>query len=169
VAKHLTESYGDRAWTVAALSAPTEARYPVRGEKISALYPFVDGEVRYAVRHEYAQTAVDVIARRMRLAFLNAQAALESLPKVIDIMAAELKWDQKRQDVEWKDTVAFLESMGLPKSKLSATRKQVESGKLSFKDSVEYKMYSRHDAPDDELESDVKGSPVMKGDSAANK
>jgi glycerol-3-phosphate dehydrogenase len=104
VAKHLTESYGDRAWTVAALSVPTEKRFPVRGEKISALYPFIDGEVRYAVRHEYAQTAVDVLARRTRLAFLNAQAALEALPKVIDIMAVELKWDSKRKDVEWRDS-----------------------------------------------------------------
>jgi len=108
VAKHLTESYGDRAWTVAALSVPTEKRFPVRGEKISALYPFIDGEVRYAVRHEYAQTAVDVLARRTRLAFLNAQAALEALPKVIDIMAAELKWDSKRKDVEWRDSTCFL-------------------------------------------------------------
>ncbi|TVY40683.1 Glycerol-3-phosphate dehydrogenase, mitochondrial [Lachnellula occidentalis] len=169
VAKHLTESYGDRAWTVAALSSPTEQRYPVRGERISPLYPFIDGEVRYAVRHEYAQTAVDVIARRTRLAFLNAQAALESLPKVIDIMAGELKWDNKRKEVEWRDSVAFLESMGLPKSKLTATRKEVESGKMSFKDSIEYKMYSRHDQPNDELESDVKGSPGMKVGSAAEK
>ncbi|KAG0646046.1 Glycerol-3-phosphate dehydrogenase [Hyphodiscus hymeniophilus] len=169
VAKHLTESYGDRAWTVAALSAPTEQRFPVRGERISTLYPFVDGEVRYAVRHEYAQTAVDVLARRTRLAFLNAQAALEALPKVIDIMAAELKWDSKRKETEWTDTVAFLESMGLPKSKLTATRKQVESGKMSFKDSIEYKMYSRHDGPDDELASDAKGSPMMKEGSAAEK
>jgi glycerol-3-phosphate dehydrogenase len=104
VAKHLTESYGDRAWTVAALSVPTEKRFPVRGEKISPLYPFIDGEVRYAVRHEYAQTAVDVLARRTRLAFLNAQAALEALPKVIDIMAGELKWDSKRKEVEWRDS-----------------------------------------------------------------
>jgi glycerol-3-phosphate dehydrogenase len=105
VAKHLTESYGDRAWTVAALSNPTEKRFPVRGERISPLYPFIDGEVRYAVRHEYAQTAVDVLARRTRLAFLNAQAALEALPKVIDIMAGELKWDTKRKVVEWRDSM----------------------------------------------------------------
>lgn len=61
--------------------------------------------------------------------------------------------------------------MGLPKSKLSATRKEVESGKLEFKDSVEYKMYSRHDQPGDELESDLRfgnkgglksGSPAEK-------
>lgn len=102
VAKHLTESYGDRAWTVAALSSPTEQRFPVRGNKISPLYPYLDGEVRYACRHEYAQTAIDVLARRTRLAFLNAQAALEALPGVIDIMATELNWNSHRKEEEWK-------------------------------------------------------------------
>lgn len=104
VAKHLCDNYGDRAWTVAALCTPTDKRFPARGQRISELYPYVDGEVRYAVRHEYAQTAVDVLARRTRLAFLNAQAALECLPKVIDIMSEELNWDEKRQDLEWKDS-----------------------------------------------------------------
>jgi glycerol-3-phosphate dehydrogenase len=124
VAKHLTESYGDRAWTVAALSVPTEKRFPVRGEKISPLYPFIDGEVRYAVRHEYAQTAVDVLARRTRLAFLNAQAALEALPKVIDIMAVELNWDNKRKDVEWKDSKCELASFPSSLRKLFADKRQ---------------------------------------------
>ncbi|KAF7546731.1 hypothetical protein G7Z17_g8216 [Cylindrodendrum hubeiense] len=150
VAKHLTESYGDRAWTVAALCKLTDKRFPARGERISHLYPFVDGEIRYAVRHEYAQTAVDVLARRTRLAFLNAQAALEALPKVIDIMAEELKWDGRRQHHEWKESVAFLESMGLPQPMLSATRKQVEQGKIDFASSLEWKMYSRHDKPIEE-------------------
>ena len=144
VAKHLVESYGDRAWTVAALSSPTDKRFPVRGIRISELYPFVDGEVRYAVRHEYAQTAVDVLARRTRLAFLNAQAALEALPSIIDLMAEELQWDRKRKDVEWKDTVQFLASMGLAKSKLNVTRKDVENGKAGEYDEHERKLYSRH-------------------------
>ncbi|KAF5133691.1 Glycerol-3-phosphate dehydrogenase, mitochondrial [Metarhizium anisopliae] len=104
VAKHLTESYGDRAWIVAGLCGLTGQRFPARGERLSRLYPFVDGEVRYAVRHEFAQTAVDVLARRTRLAFLNAQAALEALPGVIDIMTEELGWDCQRQDLEWKDS-----------------------------------------------------------------
>ena len=144
VARHLCDSYGDRAWTVAALSSPTEQRYPVRGIKISPLYPFVDGEIRYAVRHEYAQTAVDVLARRTRLAFLNAQAALEALPQVIDLMAEELNWNSHRKDKEWKDSVQFLASMGLAKSKLNVTRKDVESGKAGEYDEHERKLYSRH-------------------------
>ncbi|KAL8811519.1 MAG: hypothetical protein Q9223_004080 [Gallowayella weberi] len=173
VAKHLTESYGDRAWTVAALSAPTEQRYPVRGLKISALYPFIDGEIRYGVRHEYAQTAVDVLARRTRLAFLNAQAALEALPTVIDVMTEELGWSKKRQEKEWKDTVQFLASMGLAKSKLNVTRKDVESGKAGEYDEHERKLYSRHDRPADTMESDSKFAsgekPIVSVDSSANK
>ena len=144
VAKHLTESYGDRAWTVAALSSPTERRFPVRGMRISPLYPFIDGEVRYAVRHEYAQTAVDVLARRTRLAFLNAQAALEALPGVIDLMADELGWSKQRKHLEWKDSVQFLASMGLAKSKLGVSRSDVEKGRAGEYDDYERKLYSRH-------------------------
>ena len=46
--------------------------------------------------------------------------------------------------------VEFLESMGLPQPMLSATRKQVEQGKIDFKSSLEYRMYSRHDKPMEE-------------------
>ena len=173
VAQHLVESYGDRAWVVAALSSPTEKRFPVRGIKISQLYPFIDGEVRYSVRHEYAQTATDVLARRTRLAFLNAQAALEALPQVIDLMAAELGWDAQRQAVEWRETVSFLASMGLAKSKLGVTRRDVEMGRAGEYDEYERKLYSRHDAPADTLASDSKFTPgekpVVSTDSPVNK
>ena len=105
VAQHLAQNYGDRAWAVADLSEPTNLRFPLRGSRLAAPYPFIDGEVRYAVRHEYAQTAVDVLARRTRLAFLNVNAALEALPRVIDIMAQKLHWSRKRAEREWWDTV----------------------------------------------------------------
>ncbi|KAI5304153.1 mitochondrial glycerol-3-phosphate dehydrogenase [Ascosphaera pollenicola] len=129
VAKHLAENYGDRAWEVAALSSPTRLMYPACGVRIASLYPFIDGEIRYAVRYEYAQTAVDVIARRTRLAFLNAQAALEALPTVIDVMAEELNWDKKREQLEWKDSVQFLKSMGLSSELEGVTRQDIVSGK----------------------------------------
>lgn len=143
VAKHLTESYGDRAWQVAALSSPTNARFPVRGQRISALYPFVDGEVRYAIRHEYAQTAVDVIARRTRLAFLNAEAALEALPTVIDLMAEELSWSNQRKELEWTDSMSYLRSMGLPKNFQSLSREDVQNGRVQVLDEIEHKAVIR--------------------------
>lgn len=143
VAKHLTQSYGDRAWQVAALSAPTNVRFPVRGKRLSALYPFIDGEIRYAIRHEYAQTAVDVIGRRTRLAFLNAEAALEALPEVISLMGDELKWDKKRKDLEYKDCVQYLATMGLSKSLLGLTPKEVMNGKVKDMDVAERKTFLR--------------------------
>lgn len=48
---------------------------------------------------EYACTAVDVIARRLRLAFLNVQAAEEALPVIVDIMAEELHWSKAEKKV----------------------------------------------------------------------
>lgn len=156
VAKHLTAAYGDRAWTVAALCGPTEKRFPVRGIKLSTLYPFVDGEIRYAVRHEQAETAVDVVARRTRLAFLNAQAALEALPGIIDLMGAELGWSERRRQREWEDAVLFLRSMGLPEGKLDLTRREVEQGRVGKYEDEEYGLYARHDKPAETLESDSK-------------
>ncbi|KAK9369560.1 FAD dependent oxidoreductase-domain-containing protein [Lipomyces kononenkoae] len=131
IAKHLADNYGDRAYDVVRLSSATGDRWPTRGIKLVPAYPFIDGEVRYAVQHEYARTAVDVLSRRIRLAFLNSKAALESLPKVIDIMSEELKWDKARQTKEWNDTVRFLHSMGLEKG-VSFSRADVESGKTKL-------------------------------------
>ena len=48
---------------------------------------------------EYALTAVDMIARRLRVSFLNVQAAEEILPKVITIMGNELGWSEARRAV----------------------------------------------------------------------
>lgn len=42
-------------------------------------------------------TAIDMIARRLRLAFLNVQAAQEALPDIINIMAEELGWNEGKK------------------------------------------------------------------------
>ena len=98
---------------------PTVSMYVV-GQSFLAVFltcdilQVIEAEVRYAVRHEYAQTAVDVIARRCRLSFLNAQAALRALPRVVEIMAEDLNWTHSRQKAEIDRATKFLASMGLP-------------------------------------------------------
>ena len=114
VAKHLSESYGDRAWTVASMASPTGASWPLHGVRLTPLYPYIEAEARYACRCEYALTIVDFIARRTRISFLNVQATLECLPRVIDIMGEELGWDLARKEVEFESAQEFLRSMGLP-------------------------------------------------------
>ncbi|KAJ2451105.1 mitochondrial glycerol-3-phosphate dehydrogenase [Coemansia sp. RSA 2336] len=116
VAKHLSHNYGDRAWAVCALADHSGKQFPSLGRRIHPLYPFIDAEVRYAVQYEYALSSVDVIGRRLRLAFLDAQAAREALPRVIDIMAGELNWDESRKQKEMRKGLEYLTTMGLPDS-----------------------------------------------------
>lgn len=40
-----------------------------------------------------------MIARRLRLAFLNVQAAQEALPIIVNIMAEELNWSSEEKEV----------------------------------------------------------------------
>ena len=51
---------------------------------------FTMAEVVWAVRQEMAMTVEDVLARRVRLLFLDAKAALEAAPAIAVVMAAEL-------------------------------------------------------------------------------
>jgi glycerol-3-phosphate dehydrogenase len=113
VARQLSDNYGDRAWTVCALAESTGEQWPVHGVRLSSNHFYVEAEVLYATRHEYACTAVDVLARRTRLAFVDAQAALAALPRVIEIMSKELGWSRARQRAEYARGVQFLGSMGL--------------------------------------------------------
>lgn len=48
-----------------------------------------EGMIRFAVRHEYACTVEDVLARRSRLLFLDAAKAAEIAPHVADIVREE--------------------------------------------------------------------------------
>jgi len=101
VAQHLASTYGDKAVNVAKLSGLTGKRWPVHGVRLHEEFPYLEGEVRYACKAEYAQTAEDILARRTRLAFLNANAAKEALPRILQIMQEELGWsDSRRQDEE---------------------------------------------------------------------
>lgn len=48
---------------------------------------------------QYACTAIDVIARRTRLAFLNVQAAEQALPRIVDVMGKQLGWNEQKKQV----------------------------------------------------------------------
>jgi len=65
---------------------------PKLGRKLHHDLPYTQAEVIWAVRHEMARTIEDVLARRMRALFLNARAALEMAPTVVELMAGELGW-----------------------------------------------------------------------------
>ncbi|MEC3879714.1 glycerol-3-phosphate dehydrogenase/oxidase [Parapedobacter sp. 10938] len=63
---------------------------PAWQEKLHHDFEHIVAEVVWAARHEMALTVEDVLARRLRILFLNAQASIDMAPKVAEIMAAEL-------------------------------------------------------------------------------
>ena len=83
IAKHLVATYGSRSVCVASLAKDY-------GIRLSPYHPYLEAEVIYAVEHEYALTALDVLARRTRLAFVDVKAAKDCLPRVIELMAPRL-------------------------------------------------------------------------------
>jgi len=107
VAQHLSATYGDRAFSVGKMAQLTGMRWPIVGRRIHVDLPYIDAEVKYAVK-EYAATAVDIIARRLRLSFLNVQAAEESLPVIVQIMGDELGWDKKERERQTEEATTFL-------------------------------------------------------------
>lgn len=104
-AKHLAHAYGILAERVAKI-----AQNENLGKRLAHGYPFLEAEVAYCARHEYCESAVDFIARRSRLAFLDTDAAGRALPQVIQILSAEHKWDKERQKQELLNAKDFLET-----------------------------------------------------------
>jgi|SRR5579871_2258146 len=111
IAEHLAKSYGDRVDAVIDVDNKSKRARLVEG------FPYIEAEVIYAVTHEHALHATDVIARRMRLAFLDNHAARLALPKVISIMGKQLKWDRDRMHAEMERGTAFLDTMFTKPSK----------------------------------------------------
>ena len=70
---------------------------PALAEKIHPLFNYTLAEVVWAVENEMAMLVEDFLARRSRMLFLNAHAALESAPLVAEIMAKELGRDENWQ------------------------------------------------------------------------
>ncbi len=71
---------------------------PSLSERLHPSFPYTLAEVVFAVRHEMACTVEDVLARRVRLLFLDANAALQAAPNVAEMMAKELGRDKAWMD-----------------------------------------------------------------------
>jgi glycerol-3-phosphate dehydrogenase len=69
--------------------------------------------VRFAVRHEYARSVEDVLARRSRLLFLDARLAAQVAPRVAAVLAEELgdAFDAARSQSDFTQLAAHYASV----------------------------------------------------------
>merc|ERR1711959_416815 len=111
VSQHLARSYGTRARDVLQY-AETSDKVFTSPEKLckpeASGHPYLEAEVRYATLHEFACKPCDVLCRRTRLAFVDARAAHEALPRVVQIMGDCLGWDDLKRKQEFKESEDLL-------------------------------------------------------------
>ena len=116
---HLS-TYGSDAQFIRALSNQHE---DLR-QTLHPAFPYTYAEVVWAVRNEMARTVEDILARRLRILFLNANAAIEMAPKVAALVAGELGLDREWQRKQVDDFTSLagnylLESNHQPKHHLT--------------------------------------------------
>lgn len=118
IADHLASNYGTRAPLVLELYK----QLPENSKPITALreasyetyeFPFTVAELLYSIHYEYARTPEDFLARRTRLAFLNAQRAQDAIDDVANIMARELGWSNKLKGEMISHAKEYIGRMGL--------------------------------------------------------
>jgi glycerol-3-phosphate dehydrogenase len=86
--------YGTDAANISALITAN----PALGRKLAGHLPYTQAEVVWAVNNEMARTVEDVLARRLRMLFIDARAAIEVAPVVAAIMANALHYDKSWEE-----------------------------------------------------------------------
>jgi glycerol-3-phosphate dehydrogenase len=95
--------YGSDATAVAQLNSAE----PTWGERLDERLPYLAGQVVWAARYEMARTVEDVLARRVRMLFIDSAAALSAAPKVAALLATEFG-----KDAAWQaDQIAKFENL----------------------------------------------------------
>jgi glycerol-3-phosphate dehydrogenase len=82
-------AYGSDAGALEQVCAAT----PQGNERLAERLPYVTGQVEFAAQNEMARTVEDVLARRTRALFLDAEAALAAAPHVARLLAGALGRD----------------------------------------------------------------------------
>lgn len=141
LAKHLSHNYGSRAALILELYqqndynklpitlAATHEYIPKEDSNSDGTIlsyqsfdePFTVAELKYSLKYEYIRHPLDFLARRTRLAFLNAREALSAVDGVVSIMKNEFNWDDattKRMSDEAKEYISL---MGISSQKFNVS------------------------------------------------
>lgn len=96
LSQYLRRSYGVNAAAIAAIARER----PELAERIVPGLPAIGAEVVYAVRHEMAQTVLDVLARRAHVVQLDRDQSRSAAVKVAGLIARELGWSEEQTAAE---------------------------------------------------------------------
>ncbi|ODV80520.1 DAO-domain-containing protein [Suhomyces tanzawaensis NRRL Y-17324] len=133
LAKHLSHNYGSRSSlilelyhesdfnklpiTLAAVKSfePSEQTASTDNQLSYQSFdePFTIAELKYSLKYEYIRTPIDFLARRTRLAFLNAREAASAVTGVVEIMRRDLNWDDATTKRMTDEAMDYIGKMGI--------------------------------------------------------
>lgn len=108
-AARLIDLYGARARNVVAEAKNDTTLLAVVHEATGA----IGAEMIFAIRHEFAQSLADVMARRTLLAFAPGHG-LESVDAIADLLTSRFGWDAARRAAEIRDYETWLSHLSVP-------------------------------------------------------
>ncbi|PQB03934.1 glycerol-3-phosphate dehydrogenase/oxidase [Aureitalea marina] len=91
--------YGQDAFSIQEM----EKAEPESAQRLHPYYPYTKAQLIWAVNREMARTVEDFLARRIRLLFLDAEAAIQAAPLVSQIMAQQLNKEQDWVEQQLRD------------------------------------------------------------------
>jgi glycerol-3-phosphate dehydrogenase len=115
------------AFDVCAMAEPTNKKWPRFGNTLIEGYPFLECEIPYQCRNEMVCTLQDMLTLRMRIAYLNKDAAMMVAPKVADLMAKELKWSRRERNEQLQEAEELLQTFGGPYPNKEAMDQSIQS------------------------------------------
>jgi glycerol-3-phosphate dehydrogenase len=138
VAQRLARAYGGRAQQVLRIAQEEATMWEGEGsaEKEERLllvpgHPILQAEVTFAARCDWALHCEDVLARRTRLLFLDKAAALRALPRVVRLMAKELRWDEATQQAETQRCLQYMRHFGGARPRSEAELEEEHRARLA--------------------------------------
>lgn len=102
IAQYLHRAYGSHAAEIAKMAQSGS------GKRLVAGHPYIEAEVVYAAKNEWARTSADILARRTRLSFLDKAAAMKTVPRVAEILGHTLGRDAKEIESDVQSSVSFI-------------------------------------------------------------
>ncbi|VWU52599.1 FAD-dependent glycerol-3-phosphate dehydrogenase, putative [Hepatocystis sp. ex Piliocolobus tephrosceles] len=107
-AEYLVSNYGYLAENVCELANELNLF-----QKLDQSKPYIQAEVIYASRYEFANTISDVLGRRLRLAFLDTQVSTKVIPQVATLLQKELSWTDEQMKKNIQEANKYIQSLSL--------------------------------------------------------
>ena len=65
-------------------------------QSLHPILPYLQAEIPFCIRNEYAVRLSDMVLRRLRIGVMDVKVAMECLPTIVELMKTELGWDAIR-------------------------------------------------------------------------